>query len=561
MKPFSAGDILDSGNVLEFCDPQLPLDRIFQTVTRWMRKQYSKNLWFVLFLLAQLVPTLKAQDKDPGCAKARSHLSSAQAALDAKDSLTAVQELKEAIQVAPRCADAYLLLGLTEFHTGATDDSIQHYRKALLLRPSSYSGHYDLALAYLKQNKLQKARAELEDAVKLDPSQADAMYNLGIVLQDLGHPAEALIKLRRARALNPKRPDVTFNIVRAELEIGQVAAARAESRDSAKQFGTDPQWCVAIGELFLQRNQPKDAVPYLQQALQSRPEDTELRHHLAVAYLESGQPDEVLLTIGEPRTADDHYLRASAYYLSHRLPEADRESEAALDLAPENPQILVLRTRLLQRAGNQDEALQMAQKAMTLAPDWDQPYYLAGVSSYFIRLYEDAEKDLARAVELNPKSARARFVQSIALANLGKLDDAETSLRRAIALQPKNARLYCHLGILLERRSRDAEAEQYFRKAIQLQPEYGLSHYELGKLLASSKHLRLAAQQLEQAIRCDPGLSAAYYQLGRIYTKLGEPEKSEHTLAEFRRLHKQDEQDPRDDQARDDDAKKETESQ
>ena len=523
--------------------------------------EFFGRVWFVLLILAQLVAGATAQNEEQGCAKGRSHLRKAQAAIDAKDSVTAVQELNQAVQIAPRCADAYLLLGLTEFYDGATADSIQHYQKALLLQPRSYSARYDLALAYLKEEKLQEARAQLEEAVELDPSKADAMYNLGIVLEKLGHPGEALVKLQRARTLNPKRPDVTFNVVRAELELGQVAAARAEARDSAKQFGIDSQWCTAIGQLFLERDHPKDAVPYLQRALRSRPDDAELRHQLAVAYLQSGQPDEVLLTIGEPSTSDDHFLRASAYYLSHRFSEADRESGEALDLSPDNPQILVLRTRLLQRAGDQDKALQMARKAIRVAPNWDQPYYLAGVSSYFIRLYEEAAKNLTRAVELNPKSARALFVLYIAFANLGKLDDAETSLRRAIVLQPRNARLYCHLGILLGRKYRNAEAEQSYKKAIQIKPEYALSHYELGKLLASSSHLRLATQQLEAAIKYDPGLTSAYYQLGRIYAKVGEPEKSQHMLAEFNRLHKQDQEDPRDDQAHDDDAKKEMEPQ
>lgn len=523
--------------------------------------RFPKSACFVLLLSAQLIAGSTDQDIGPGCAKARAHLSSAQAAIDAKDSVTAVQVLNQAVQIAPLCADAYLLLGLTEFHHGATADAIQHYQKALLLQPGSYSGHYDLALAYLKEENLPDARAQLEDAVRLDPNQADAVYNLGIVLQEMGHPAQALIKFQRARALNPKRPDVTFNIVRAELEAGQVAAARVEARNSANQFGADFQWCTAIGQLFLQKDHPKDAVPYLQQAFRSRPDDPELRHQLAVAYLQSGQPDEVLRTIGKSRTSDDHYLRASAYYLSHRFPEADKESEEALELFADSPQVLVLRTRLLQRAGEQDEALKAAQKAIALAPAWDQPYYLAGVSAYFLRLYDEAVKNLARAVELNPKSSRALFVQYIALANVGRLDDAETSLRRAIAVQPNNARLYCHLGILLERENKNADAAGLFRKAIQLKPSYALSHYELGKLLASSSHLRPAAQELEQAIKYDPSFTSAYYQLGRIYVKLGEPEKSQHMLAEFNRLHKQDQEDPRDDQAHDDDAKKEMDPQ
>ena len=247
----------------------------FRHATGVMTKRNISRAWLALLLLAQLMASATAQDKGPDCAKARSYLNRAQAAIDAKDSATAVQELNQAVQVAPRCADAVLLLGLTEFHNGATADSIQHYQKALQLQPRSYSAHYDLALAYLKEQELQEAHAELEEAVKLDPSQADATYNLGIVLQELGHTAEALTKFERAKALDPKRPDVAFNIIRAELELGQVAAARAQAKDSVTLFGSDSQWCTAIGQLFLKADHPKDAVSYLQPAFRSRPDDAD----------------------------------------------------------------------------------------------------------------------------------------------------------------------------------------------------------------------------------------------------------------------------------------------
>ncbi len=508
-----------------------------------------------------MAASAKAQQPAPGCAEARPYIAPAQEAIAAEDSTTALQELNRAIQVDPRCADAYLMLGLTEFQRGAIADSIQHYQRALGLQPGSYSGHYDLALAYLKEHKLQEARTQLEQSVKLNPHQANAVYDLGMVLLELDDPSEALIQLRHARALNPQRPDVAFNIVRAQLEAGRVTEARAEARDSGKRFGSDFQWSAAVGQLFLKKGEPNDAAFYLLQATRSRPDDVEIRHQLAAAYLESGQPDEVISIIGDPNTSDDHYLRASAYYLSHRFPEADQESELALGLAPDSPQILVLRTRLLQRAGEQDEALLTAQKAMTLAPNWDEPYYLAGVSYYFMRRYEQAQENLVRAVESNPNSARALFLESIALANLGKIDDAERCLRRAIVLQPTNARLHCHLGILLARRNENAKAEESLRTAIQLKPDYGLSHYELGKLLVSSKQLRPAARQLEQAVKHDPGLSAAYYQLARVYAKLGDVERSEHLLVEFERLYQQDVHDSRPvDQALDEDARKATEA-
>ncbi|HEV3206967.1 MAG TPA: tetratricopeptide repeat protein [Terriglobales bacterium] len=497
------------------------------------------------------------QQPAPDRSPARSHFSSAQKALAAGDSVTAVEELQQAIQADPKFAEAYLLLGLTEFRRGETEKSIQHYQQSLKLEPHSYSGRYNLALAYLREHRLEDGRAQLEQAVKLDPIQADAAYDLGIVLLEQGKPSAALTHLTRARRLNPRRPDVAFNIVRAELEAGHVSEARIEAQTAAQHFGQDFQWSAAVGQLFLKNAAPGDAAVYLHTASLIRPDDLEIRRQLALAYLASGGTKQVLDAISDPKTSDDHYLRGSAYYLDHRFAEADRESEQALTLAPDNPQALVLRTRVLQRAGEQGAALELARKAAALAPNWDEPFYLAGISLYFIRRYSEAGENLARAAELNPKSARALFLEAAALVNQGKHDEAERCLRRAIALQPKNARFHCHLGILLVRENRDAEAEPSFRSAIALAPNYALPHYELGKVLVRSKQWSAAAQELQQAVNHDPNLSAAYYQLARVYAKLGKTEKSERMLADFEKLYQKQ---TNDSQTQDDDARKETES-
>jgi Flp pilus assembly protein TadD len=493
----------------------------------------------------------------PNRVLARSYLANAQKAFVAGDSATAREKLQLALRADSKYVDAYLLLGLVDFKGGETASAIEHYRKALALQPNSYSGHYNLALAYLKQRRLQDGRAELERAVKLDPHQPDAAYDLGVVLLELGNPSAALPHLVRARTLNPQRPDVAFNIVRAELEAGRTSEARGEAQSAAKQMVSDFQWNAAVGQLFLRNAQPRDAVIYFRQANLIRPADPEIRRQLAGAYLASGEPKQVLDLIQEAQTDEDHYLRGSAYYLDHQYADADRESELALALAPENPRAMVLRVRVLQRTGQQDAALELAKKATALSPEWDEPYYLAGVSLFYIRHYSEASQNLARAVELNPKSARALFLEGIALASQEKVVEADQSIRRAIALQPKNARFHCHLGILLMRKNDYAAAEESFRKAVELAPGYGLSHYELGKILARSNRLKAAAEELNQAVARDPSLGSAYYQLSRVYARLGDNENSQRVLAEFQRLYREQ---TNESQELADDARKETES-
>jgi len=480
-----------------------------------------------------------AQKKTLSCVTAHPYLADAQEALNAGDLASALQQLNRAVEVAPKCADVYLLLGLAEFRRGGTGKSVEYYKQALKLTPRSYSGHYDLALAYLRQNNLRDARSELEQAEVLDAKQSNAAYNLGVLLLQMEQPAAALPHLRRAHALDPKRADVVFNIVRAELEGGDLAESRKAAHEEGSRLKTDFQWNVAIGQLFVKHAQPADAVPYFQTAHLIRPEDENLRDQLADTYLASRQPDNVLDLIKDPKTADEHYLRGSAFYQAHRFNQADEESDAALTLAPENPKVLVLRVRLLQRAGQQNAAVETAEKAATLAPDWDDPFYLAGISYYFLRHYPQARQRLARAFELNPTSAAAVFVEALAWANEGNRLEAERCLRQAISLQPDNARFHCHMGILLLRQNEDSDAEEFFKKAIQLKPEYALSHYELGKLRAKSKQWNEARDELEKAITLDPGLTSSYYQLGLVYARLGEKEKADHVLADFKRLHQQ----------------------
>ena len=538
--PFSSGSILRgvTGLVTEILQVrQRPAARA--TAHAFQRPNQLITAGLVAVQLTVASQLAIAQNRTPSCVTAQRYLTDAQAALNAGNSASALQQLNRAAEVAPRCADVYLLLGLTEFRRGGTGKSIERYKQALELAPRSYSGHYDLALAYLKQNDLRDARSELEQAEVLDTKQSNAAYNLGVVLLQMEQPVVALPHLRRAHALDPKRADVVFNIVRAELEAGDLTASRKAAHEEGIDLKTNFQWNVAIGQLFVKHAQPGDAVPYFQTAHLIRPGDESLRDQLAAAYLACRQPDNVLHLIERPKTADEHYLRGSAFYQAHRFNEADEESDAALTLAPENAKVLVLRVRLLQRAGQQNTAVEMAEKAATLAPNWDDPFYLAGISYYFLRHYPQARQRLARAFELNPTSAAAVFVEALAWANEGNGQEAERCLRQAISLQPDNARFHCHMGILLLRQNKDFDAGEFFKKAIQLKPEYALSHYELGKLRAKSKQWNEAREELENAIRLDPGLTSSYYQLGLVYARLGEKEKADRVLAEFKRLHQQ----------------------
>jgi len=469
---------------------------------------------------------------------AKAHLDKAKRALDARDMREARTQLELALEADPGLAEAYLILGVVEFQSNENAQAVSTLRRAVELLPNSFSAHYNLALAYLRERKLPEGLRELERAAQLDPKNADAAYNLGLALLELGRVQESSQHLRDAQALGSNRPDIAFNLVRAELAANQFNEARREADSAAKTFGSDPGWRAAVGQLFLEHGQPREAAAHLEEALRIRPDSAQFRRLLAKARLGSQDPEGALAVLKSPESAEDHYLKASAYYLLHRLTEADQESRRALDTKPGEPSYLLLLARIDQRLGQHNEALELLHRTSEQASQWSEPYYSAGVSYYLLRHYEDARRSLDRALELDPGSARSLFLYAASLVNEGKNREAEEYLRRAIYLEPANARFHYHLGALLLRDNRPAEAQRDFEEAVRLKPDFALPHYQLGKLLVRSNHPDLAPRELETAVQYQPDLAQAYYQLSRAYALLGEAEKSARALATFNNLKK-----------------------
>src|SRR5256885_16175825 len=76
---------------------------------------------------------LSAPTRISSCENVRSLLQGAQQMLSRRDFATALQTLNRVVAANPNCADAYLLLGLTEFKKGKPETSIQNLKRAFKL--------------------------------------------------------------------------------------------------------------------------------------------------------------------------------------------------------------------------------------------------------------------------------------------------------------------------------------------------------------------------------------------------------------------------------------------
>ena len=505
----------------------------------WRRIQKDLALGMLLASLAAASGYPAGQTSAPGSQSPRARLDQASKYLEQKDFSRARAELDLAIRIEPTNGEAYQMLGEVEFQSGNTAGAISAFQHAIKLQSDSFSSHYGLGMAFLRNNEASQGLRELRTAVSLRPNDLNANYNLGVLLVDQGQPDEAIGHLRKSQAPGESQPEVAYNLVRAELAANRLDEATAEARKAAGSLNSDFKWQSAIGQLFLEHSQAGDAIPYLSRAHALWPDSAEIRRALAVAYLESKQPEQMFALVKEPVGAEDYYLLASAKYQLRQYALAAKDAATAISMDAKQPQYLLLAAQIDQHLGRHDSALALLANAINLAPKWPDPYYSSGVSLYCEKRYPEARKYLTESLKLQPDSPRALFLVAVSLASEGNFQQGEAYLRKAVELSPGNAHFRYYLGEILIRQNRLGDAEEVYRQAVRVDPKYAPLHYQLGKLLLRSNHPDLAAEETEKAISLDPNLAEAYYQLAQAYNRLGEKEKSARAAAAFAKLKKQ----------------------
>jgi len=140
---------------------------------------------------------------------------------------------------------------------------------------------------------------------------------------------------------------------------------------------------------------------------------------------------------------------------------------------------------------------------------------LAGVRYLYDWDWPGAEKELKRAIELDPDYATAHDFYSHFLIMTGRTDEAMTEIRRALALDPVSVRVNSRLGVQLYFARQFDQAIKQLRKTLELDPNHPMTSAYLGMAyLAKSMY-----PEAIEAMRKLPGpptrLALAYAMAGR----------------------------------------------
>lgn len=432
-------------------------------------------------------------------------------------------------------------LAMTEWSLGKMNAAIADFRQSIELGNRSALVHYNLGLAYLKQNEMSEGIGELKRAADMDLKLKSAQYALAVALIDAHRPGEAIPYLMALKKQSPCDAAVLANLVRAQFTSGDTHSALLTVAEATHATPTNVRLFVTLASLCATYHQVQTARNLLEDASELKPEDPEIKLLLAKVSLEAKEPVEALAVLKSmpPNCAapgEIPYIKGVAMALGGKSKAAITEFSSAVGAQPRNVSYLIGEAWAYQLEGQHSKALSILEKAQELEPRTPIIPYRMAVSYFFLHLYPQAAADCEETIRRAPQYPSAYLLLGATRLEEHELDPAVDALQRAVDISPKTALYQRELGVALFKQDKLTESHKALDLALKLDSKAPQAYYWRARVLEKQGQRSGAIADLETSVAIQPSFSEAYFTLAKLYSASGQIKKATAMLAKAKQL-------------------------
>jgi tetratricopeptide (TPR) repeat protein len=279
-----------------------------------------------------------------------------------------------------------------------------------------------------------------------------------------------------------------------------------------------------LGVVFAQLGQYEDAVREYRTALAEGPANSVVRHNLAVALYKAGRMREAAAELEVVLKAKPDHPTAPLLLADCRLQLGEWKQVIAqldplLEKDPENNAILYLIGTALMRDRQHERGQRVIDRILKQG-DSAEAHLVLAIASHEASDDLAAEKELRRALVLNPSLPTANATLGEILVRMGDAPGAAEAFRRELSLNPNHADSHLLLGLLLRQEFDNEGAMAHLQKALTLRPGDPGVRYQIALVQLAKGSLNVARQTLEQLVREEPKFTEAHVSLASVYYRL-----------------------------------------
>lgn len=267
-------------------------------------------------------------------------------------------------------------------------------------------GLYGLSAIFLQEGDSTNGLSALTLALMMDPEFDGARLAFAQQQAKLGHVEQARAALAEVPASSPYAGSARVMDAWALLDAGRTEAAIAMARANAE--GGDPRAVRALADMYRNQQRYDEAEPLYTQLITRQSNEWRL-----------------------------YFARGAARERLNRWPEAEADFQRALELSPEQPDVMnYLGYSWVDRGERLQEGLALIQRAMELRPMSGAIIDSLGWAHYRLGDYARALELLERAVELEPADATLNEHLGDVYWRVGRRTEARFQWERALTLDP-----------------------------------------------------------------------------------------------------------------------------
>jgi tetratricopeptide (TPR) repeat protein len=300
---------------------------------------------------------------------------------------------------------------------------------------------------------------------------------------------------------------------------------------------------IEMAQKLLGAGKADDALGILKSIARTDLNRLHIDHLSGLAYYQKGDyaraADFFSLAIKGANNTGRQYQQAveligMSYYFLGRIKEAIPYLEQVKNWAPGNVEIAYVLGNSHIRTQNPDGAREAFSRMFAVSP-YSASAYLINAQMMIRQQVETlAEKELRKALELDPELPQANFLLGELAIYRAEIDLGIELLKKEIRINPAFGMAYYRLGDAYTRQLKWDEAIAPLQKSIWLNPFFSGPYIVLGKAYLKKGELANAESILRRALRMDPNNFTGHHLLGQVLQQANRMEeaKKEFELAD-----------------------------
>jgi tetratricopeptide (TPR) repeat protein len=354
----------------------------------------------------------------------------------AHDPRLAQEQAQEILKVYPETVDAKRILATAFRLQKMPQKGLDVLAPLLAGNADSADFLHEIALCQGGVGRGEDAIESLRKALEIDPKHKESWDSLGHQLAVAGDGEASREAFQRHFELSTPHPELVE--ATRQLRDGKQGKAETIVRELLKKHPAEVTAIKVLADIGVKMGQLKDAGHLLERCLELAPNYHAARHLYAIVLMRRQEPEAAIT-----------------------------ETEKLLALEPDNPNFLTLKASILNRIGNQSEALEIYEKTLKDYPNQAKGQMSYGHTLHTVGRLDEAIKAYKECIRLSPEVGEAYW----SLANLKTFrfsDEDIENMREQVTTEGGDADDQAHLafalGKALEDRKEYDEAFSFYKR-------------------------------------------------------------------------------------------------